>query len=274
MIPQAQVHPMSPMQISPAIFTAVILTYNEEHNIGRVLDQLHWLERVIVIDSYSTDATLSILAKYSNVEVHQRQFDTHATQWNFGLSLCDSEWILSLDADYVLPKNFIEEVFTKIKEKDFAAYDAQFNFLIFGKPLRGNNTTPRPVLFQKDKCHYYDDGHTQRLRINGKTGYLKAKIDHDDRKPLSRWLSNQAGYAVKECSMLVTTPNSDLSFMSKLRRKKILAPFVVFFYCLFIKGLILDGWRGWYYTLQRTLVEMLFALQLVENDHFKKRVIT
>lgn len=260
---------MSQKKIPPAILTAVILTYNEENNIDRVLDKLHWLERVIVIDSYSTDCTLSILAKYNNVEVHQRKFDTHATQWNFGLSLCNSEWILSLDADYVLPEAFIEEVYTKIKEGDFAAFDAQFHFLVFGKALRGNNTTARPVLFQKALCNYYDDGHTQRLSISGKTGTFTHKIDHDDRKPLSRWLANQAGYSIKESNMLITTPASELSFISKIRRKKVFAPFFVFFYCLFIKGLILDGWRGWYYTLQRTTVEMLFALRLIEHDNIK-----
>lgn len=260
---------MSQTSIPACILTAVILTYNEENNIQRVLDQLRWLERVVVIDSYSTDATLAIMAKYPNVEVYQRKFDTHATQWNFGLDQCNSEWILSLDADYVLPHPFIEEVCAKIKEKEFAAFDAQFHFLVFGKALRGNNTTPRPVLFQKALCAYYDEGHTQRLRIDGKTGAFINKIDHDDRKPLSRWLVNQASYSIKESTMLTTTPASELSFISKIRKRKVLAPFFIFFYCLFVKGLILDGWRGWYYTLQRTIVEMLFALRLVEHDSFQ-----
>ncbi len=258
------------MRISAEQLTAVILTFNEENNIQRVLDQLHWLERIVVIDSYSTDKTLSILAQNSNVEVHQRAFDTHATQWNFGLDLCNSEWILSLDADYVLPDAFIEELKNKLQQRQFAAYDAQFHFLIFGKPLRGNNTTPRPVLFQKALCRYYDDGHTQRLRINGATGAFVEKINHDDRKPLSRWLANQGNYSIKEAHMLTTTPDSELSTISKLRKTKIFAPILLFFYCLFIKGLILDGWRGWYYTMQRTIVEMLFALRLIEHDHFRE----
>src|SRR4051812_23107733 len=139
---------------------AVILTKNEDPNIERVLDRLQWLERVVVLDSFSTDKTLDMLRSYPNVEVYQRAFDTHASQWNYGLSLCDTQWILSLDADYVLNDAFVEEIKTYIRQDDIAAYNAQFNFLIFGKPLRGNNTMPRPVLFQKKECDYYDDGHT------------------------------------------------------------------------------------------------------------------
>ena len=70
--------------------------------------------------------------------------------------------------------------------------------------------------------------------------------------------------------MLSTTPNDELSFTSKLRKRKVLAPIFIFFYCLFVKGLILNGWRGWYYTLQRTMVEMLLSLRLIEHDDFQQ----
>ena len=70
--------------------------------------------------------------------------------------------------------------------------------------------------------------------------------------------------------MLAETPRQQLSFTSKLRKTKILAPVFVFFYCLFVKGLIFSGWRGWHYTLQRTLVEILLALRLTEQDHFEQ----
>lgn len=36
-------------------------------------------------------------------------------------------------------------------------------------------------------------------------------------------------------------------------------------YTLLVKGTLLDGWRGWYYALQRLLAEMLLALRLLEK---------
>ena len=51
-----------------------------------------------------------------------------------------------------------------------------------------------------------------------------------------------------------------------IRKTKVLAPFVILFYCLILKGGILDGWRGWYYAAQRTLAELLLAIHLIEQD--------
>jgi glycosyltransferase involved in cell wall biosynthesis len=244
--------------------TALILTSNEQDNIARTLSHLEWLEKVIIIDSGSTDKTIELIGSFPNTKTYYRKFDTHAQQWNYGLTLCESEWILSLDADYILTDAFIKETKNNLQSNNISAFNTKFEFLVFGKALTGNNTTPRPVLFKKKDCMYYDDGHTQRLKINGNEQSYTAKILHDDRKPLSRWLNNQAAYSQKEAAMLRET-TSGLSFTSKLRKTKLLAPVFIFFYCLFIKGMILNGWRGWHYTLQRTVAEILVSMHLVED---------
>ena len=89
-----------------AQITPVVLTYNEAANIGRVLARLTWADRVVVLDSFSTDETESIASGYPNVTFQQRRFDTHANQWNFGLreTGIGTPWVLALDADYVLPE--------------------------------------------------------------------------------------------------------------------------------------------------------------------------
>jgi len=55
-----------------------------------------------------------------------------------------------------------------------------------------------------------------------------------------------------------------LNLADRLRRWIVPAPFMVFFYTLVVKGLIFDGWRGWYYVLQRTFAEILLSLRLIE----------
>jgi glycosyltransferase involved in cell wall biosynthesis len=261
------------MSLMPAkVLQALILTKNEEPNIQRVLDKLTWLERVLIIDSGSTDKTLEIIQAYPNVAVVYRAFDTFAQQCNYGLSLIDAKWVLSMDADYVLTDKFIEETrqFVTADNNDIVGYDTKFEFLIYGRQLVSNNTTPRTVLFQRVLGTYYDDGHAHRLRINGNVGAYKGRILHDDRKSLSRWLSNQDGYSIRECHKLLDPANPDRnSVLNKIRRTKVLAPIFIFFYCLFVKRLIFSGWAGWYYTLQRTMVEMLFSLRLMEEEKFK-----
>ena len=90
--------------------TPVLLTYNEAPNIERTLQHLTWSKTIVVIDSYSTDETLEILKSYPQVQIFQRKFDTHAKQWNYGLEQVTSEWVLSLDADYIVTDELIAEI--------------------------------------------------------------------------------------------------------------------------------------------------------------------
>ena len=248
--------------------TPMIITYNEEANISRTLDQLKWARRIVVIDSYSTDNTRDILNNYPNVEVVNNPFHSFAEQCNFGLSLVKTEWVLSLDADYVLPNDFIEEMEMLLAQPTSDAFFASFKFCVFGKPLRADNTTARKVLYRKDKAHYQNVGHQHRVQVEGETPHFKNQINHDDRKSLSRWLKSQDKYLLIEAKKLNATSYSDLDLVDKVRKTKIFAPFLIFFWCLFVRALILDGWRGWYYTFQRTLVEILLAIRLIEIEKF------
>ncbi|MBD2175909.1 glycosyltransferase family 2 protein [Pseudanabaena sp. FACHB-1998] len=249
--------------------TPLILTYNEEPNIGRTLEHLTWAKRIVVIDSFSEDITLEILHKYPQVEVFQRQFDTHTNQWNYGLEQVKTEWVLSLDADYVLPEEMVREIQETLKHKSsefIDGYFAGFHYCVFGKPLRATILPPRQVLFRKHKSTYVDDGHTQLLQVSGNSGKLKSCINHDDRKSLSRWLWAQDRYMKIESKKLLSLPTEQLSFGDRLRKKKVIAPIVILLYCLILKGGILDGWAGWYYAWQRMLAEILLAIRLIELE--------
>jgi glycosyltransferase involved in cell wall biosynthesis len=246
--------------------TVLILTYNESPNIDRTLQSLSWAKRIVVIDSYSTDETLEILSSYPQVEVFKRKFDTHTNQWNYGLEQVKTEWVLSLDADYVVTDKLINEIQTLPIDNTIDGYFVKFKYCVFGKPLRGTILPPREVLFRKDKAIYIDDGHTQLLENKGKSNQLSAYIHHDDRKPLSRWLWAQDRYMVIESKKLLETPEHELSIGDRLRKRKILAPLIIFIYCLILKGGILDGWHGWYYTFQRVLAEILLAIHIIEAE--------
>jgi glycosyltransferase involved in cell wall biosynthesis len=244
--------------------TPLILTYNEEANIGRTLDRLTWAERVVVVDSYSDDATVDIATSYDNVDLVQREFDDHTTQWNYGLDQVESEWVLSLDADYQVSEKFIDEVRGLDPSSNHAGYRADFVYCVHGHPLRGTLYPPRIVLFRTDRSRYEQDGHTQRLSVNGTVESLNTPLYHDDRKPLTEWLDNQRRYARLEAEKLARV--DDVGLTDQLRKTNVLGPLLTPFYCLFVQGLILDGWAGWHYTLQRTYAELLLALVRVDGQ--------
>ncbi len=246
--------------------TPAILTFNEAPNIERTLQRLVWAKRIIVIDSYSTDETLKILQSYPQVEIFQREFDTHANQWNYGLEQVVSEWVLSLDADYIVTDELIAEIAALKKESLLDGYFAKFKYCVFSKPLQGTLLPPREVLFKKEKAVYIDDGHTQLLRVKGQSGKLSSYIYHDDRKSLSRWLWAQDRYSIVEAKKLLHTPTGELSFSDRIRKQKIIAPLAILFYCLILKKGILDGWAGWYYAFERMLAETLLSIRLIEME--------
>ena len=245
--------------------TPLILTYNEEPNLARVLDRLTWASRIVVLDSFSTDATEAIARSHASVTFAQRKFDDHATQWNYGVALCQTPWVLALDADYVPGPGFEGELGSISPDHAVDAYIASFRYVICGRPLRASLYPPRVVLFSKDTCRFEKDGHTQILRTTGQTARLRSWIDHDDRKPLSRWFASQDNYAKLEAEKLSCTPLDTMLIQDRLRHTMLLGPIVIFFYTLLVRGTLFDGWRGWHYTFQRTLAEMILSLYLLEK---------
>lgn len=245
--------------------TPLILTRNEAPNLARTLARLSWAREVIVLDSGSTDATRAIAGGFANVRWLERPFDGHAAQWNHGLDAVGTDWVLSLDADYVLGAGFEDELAALAERPAADAWFAGFRYLVAGRPLRASLYPPRAVLFRRDRCRYVQDGHTQRLVIPGATGELRTRIDHDDRKPLGHWLAAQDRYAQLEADKLLAADPAHLRPQDRLRLSLWAAPLASLGVTLFVKGVILDGWRGWYYALQRLLAEVLLLLRLLER---------
>ena len=245
--------------------TPLILTYNEAPNVGRSLEKLRWAEKIVVVDSFSTDETEAICSHFPQVEFVQRKFDSFADQCNYGLSLIGSPWVLSLDADYILTGELVAEL--RALEPDAACdgYRVNFVYCVGGRPLRSTLYPLRTVLYRRAKACYRNEGHGHRVQISGAVGALRGRILHDDRKPLDRWFAEQLKYSAQEAKYLLATPREDLNRADRLRRRIVFAPFVVFFYALLWRRLILDGWPGWHYVLQRTLAETLLSLRLIEQ---------
>jgi glycosyltransferase involved in cell wall biosynthesis len=244
--------------------TPVILTYNEAANLDRTLQGLTWADSIVIIDSYSDDETLIIIAEYPQVKLFQRRFDTHARQWNYGLTQVQTEWVLSLDADYGVSSELVAELAQLEPTAAIDSYWISFKFCIFGKPLQGAILPPREALFRRSNATYIDDGHTQLLQSTGCSGRLQAAIHHDDRKSLGRWLWAQDRYATLEVQKLMNSPTEALGLNDRIRQAKVIAPFAVLIYCLILRKGILSGWHGWFYAFQRMIAEMILSARLIE----------
>lgn len=247
--------------------TPVILTYNEEVNIARVLERLEWASDVVVVDSFSNDNTIEIVEQFGNVRLFKREFDSHANQWNYAIheTQIRTEWVLALDADYVVTDEFVRELELLSPENGVAGFSASFVYCVYGRPLRGTLYPPVTVLFKKERAVYEQDGHTQRVRVPGRVVPLTAKIKHDDRKSLGHWLRAQDRYMDLEADVITRSTFRDLGMNDRVRKVIVFAPFLALVYCLIIKKGVLDGWEGVYYAFQRSLAETVLSLKLIER---------
>ncbi|MDH5325939.1 MAG: glycosyltransferase family 2 protein [Gammaproteobacteria bacterium] len=245
--------------------TPLLLTYNEEANIDRTLRKLQWAETVIVVDSGSEDRTKTICGNYGNVRFIYRKFDCHAKQWNFGLNNTgiSTEWVLALDADYVLTEEFIDELKT-LKPSSECGFRSKFKYCVNGKPLSGSLYPPVVTLYRKSKAHYVQDGHTQRVVVDGRVVDLESYIYHDDRKSLDKWLMSQNKYAQLECDLLRRKKFAELRWQDRMRKLIFVTPWLVPIYCITIGKGFKDGWYGVFYAFQRGIAETILSLKLLE----------
>lgn len=245
--------------------TAVVLTFNEAPNIERTLTKLSWLREVVVVDSLSTDQTVAIASRFANVRVVSRAFTTHAEQWNYAIAQTGiaAEWILALDADYVLTDALVGEI-QSLQPGAMAGFEASFEYCVDGRPLRGGVYPPVTVLYRRAAGHYEQDGHTQRIRVTGPVGRLRQRIRHDDRKPIAHWLGAQARYMKLEADKL-SGARRDGGIADAVRQWIVIAPPAMFFYSYLLRGGILDGRAGLFYALQRTVSELILSLYLVRR---------
>jgi len=97
------------------MLSVVIITFNEEKNIGRCIDSvLRVANEVTVLDSNSTDNTVSI-ARLKGAIVYSKPFEGYIEMKNDALALAKYDLILSLDADETIDKR-LEASILSVKE--------------------------------------------------------------------------------------------------------------------------------------------------------------
>lgn len=101
-------------------FSFIILTYNEEIHLPRLLESIKELNAPIyILDSGSTDTTLDVANQY-NAEVKQNPFINHPKQWDFALKNFDikTPWIIGLDADQIVTSELFSSL-QNFRDQDY-----------------------------------------------------------------------------------------------------------------------------------------------------------
>jgi glycosyltransferase involved in cell wall biosynthesis len=165
-----------------AKISAVIITYNEEKFIERCLSSISDVaDEIIVVDSFSTDATEEICKKF-NVRFVKHKFEGYRDQKNYALTLATHKTILSLDADEALSDQLKESILA-VKENwnhDGYMFNRRNNYC--GKWIKYSEWYPdrQLRLFYADKGKWGElNLHERFIMSNGwKVGKLKGDLLH------------------------------------------------------------------------------------------------
>lgn len=160
--------------------SAIIPTLNEEKNIEEAIATLDFADEIIVIDSFSNDATVE-LAKKNGAKVIQRKFDDFSSQKNYAISKAENEWIFILDADERPSDDLREEIINTTKNKPASdAYWIYRQNYFAGKRIRYSGWQNDKVMRLFDRRNAKYDGRLvhEEIKNEGRSSHLKGKLLH------------------------------------------------------------------------------------------------
>ena len=183
---------------------AVILTFNEEQHLGRCIQSLQGVvDQVVVVDCYSTDATIQI-ASAAGAKVLQNRWKNYATQFNWGLEQLDSDtnWVLRIDADEYLTAELASEIKSRLAQLPPAVAGVYLpRHMVFqGKIIRYGGIFPVKVLrlfrygFGSCEQRWMDE----HIKVNGSSIEFSGELIDHNLNSLSWWTEKHNGYASRE----------------------------------------------------------------------------
>ena len=264
-----------------------ILTLNEASNIDACLDSVAWSDDILVVDSFSTDATVE-MALAHGAGVIQRKFDHFAGQRNFGLEEggLRHRWVLHLDADERVTPALRDELLaiaeTDDSEARYEAYRVPSKMIFRGKWLKRSGMYPTyQVRFgTRNGLLFEQVGHGQREVLpSSKLGTIKEPLLHYSfSNGMDDWFARHNRYSTDEALHafnFVLNDNIEWSELfdasDPMRRRRALkavsyrVPFrsaFRFFYMYILRGGFLDGRAGLEYSKMMAAYEYMVGAKL------------
>jgi|688.fasta_scaffold03483_8 glycosyltransferase involved in cell wall biosynthesis len=275
---------MEPFDLIPV--SAIVLTHNEAVNIPTCLRALSAVDEVVVVDSGSTDETLSLArTAHHKVRTLHHPFQDFGDQRNWALDHAQPRhpWVLFVDADEVCTPDLLEEIrmFIAKPGDHVGAYVAGRNYFLGGW-LRYSTFYPsyQLRLLKLGHVRYRKEGHGQREITEGPLHYLHHHWNHDGfSHGVAEWIARHNRYSSDETELIQRLRDEPVNWrallsrdpIQKRRAVKILAakapcrPLTRFLYTYVYKRGFLDGTPGLMYCLLRFAHEWHIIVKLEER---------
>ena len=270
--------------------SAIVPVRNEARNLARCLQSLAGLGEVYVIDSQSTDDTVSI-AQSHGAKVVQFRYDggwPKKRQWAMDTLPLEYDWILLLDADEVLTPELMDEIRRALLNPEVNGYFIRLQMYFLGRILRHCGASFWKLsLFRKGRgrfeCRLKDQDPSmadieihEHVVVNGLVARLRNALIHHNVDSLSRYILKHNEYSNWEARVLLQ-PEGDSEqvsadlFGTQAQRRRWLkrnlyrlpgSPALLFLYRYIFRLGFLDGVPGLIYC----------SFQAVQMFHSKAKI--
>ncbi len=264
------------------MISTAILTMNEASDLPACLRSLDWCDDIHVIDSGSTDATISI-AEGAGARVYSNRFQSFGQQRNWALANCSfgHPWILFLDADECSTPEFQRALSAAVAgaPETTAGFYLCWKMMLNGRWLKRCDSFPKWQfrLLRRGRASFADAGHGQReFAVDGEIAYLPEPYLHFAfSKGWARWMDRHNRYSDLEAAVRLQTPISWPQIFSPHGsiRNKALKPLVsrlpgwplaAFCFRYFLKCGFLEGRSGFIYCVNMAYYEFLIRIKMDE----------
>ena len=221
--------------------SVTIITFNEESNIRDCLESIQWADEIIVVDSNSTDNTVSICREYTD-QIILRDWPGFLRQKQFAQEQAKGEWILNLDADERLSPEASDEIKKEIingtPDADGFVFPRQSYYL--GRWIKHGGWYPdaKLRLIRKESGRWSGESLHEKLVCDGKVKRLSGRILHHVYRDIAHQLETVDSFSRISADIWMEKGKRFNLFLFLAK------PPISFITTYFWKGGILDGIPG------------------------------
>lgn len=223
--------------------SVAIITFNEETNLPRTLESVKWADEIIVVDSQSTDRTVEI-ARSFGAKVFIEPWKGFAAQKNSAIDKATCDWILSIDADEVVPSDLRQEIRNTLDSQASSGspvgyWMPRMNYIL-GRWIRHGGFWPdrKLRLFRRGCGHLPERAVHETIHVDGPVGFLHEPLFHEPYPTLETYIEHMDRYSSLGATMAAAR-SSGFSFGNIVLR-----PFFTFVYNYILRLGFLDGREG------------------------------
>lgn len=223
------------------MLSVIIITKNEAQNIRRCLESVSFADEIIVVDSGSSDTTVSIAHEFTSKVFIMTDWQGYGIQKQRALEKATGDWVLNLDADESLSEALQRDIQKAIATDKADAYRIPIQMCFYGKPLRYSSSPQRHIrLFKRAGAKYRDVIVHENIELptTFRIAQLQNSIQHSSFRDVSHALTKTNQYSSYSAKIRIEKNQSSSFF------KSIAAGVWMFLRCYLLQRGFLDGQAG------------------------------